>query len=103
MKYEEPSGQTVREILTNYEFQIIAMSDDDTGEKQRNEAEAAINAHVVHERQDAYTKGYRVAYDEMAKHCEWYSNPMSGAQGDAAIAKYKEGGNHEGPRSTRPM
>lgn len=34
--------EKINEILANYEFQVIAMKDDDTGESQRAEARTAL-------------------------------------------------------------
>lgn len=34
--------EKINEILANYEFQVIAMKDDDTGESQRDEARTAL-------------------------------------------------------------
>lgn len=92
MKYEEPSGQTVREILNHYS----SASRVHKGEwlvKATDEAESAINAHIV-----SVLEELKDDIDTVQPESDYYAEAIA-----AVIAKYKKGGNHEGPRSTRPM
>lgn len=46
------------DILTNYEFQIIAMDGEDTGAVQKAEAKAAITSHYAQQLVEAEQRGY---------------------------------------------
>lgn len=77
---QEPSGQTVREIID-----IFA-----DGHMSANEAEAAINAHIVSVLEELKEQAEPNPTTPAAEH-EFVSVSII----DAAISKYKEGGNRE--------
>ena len=87
MKDEEPSGQTVREII--HKFRYVGQQFGPT----TDEFEAAINAHFV-----SVLEELKDDIDTVQSESDYYAEAIA-----AVIAKYKKGGNHEGPRSTRPM
>lgn len=94
MKNEQPSGQTaIQAVLDVFGTTVLGIYQSTNSDyllrldEAVDRAEAAINAHIVSVLEELKEKS---AYDQCGMHP--VLNPL---EIDAAIAKYKEGGNHD--------